>query len=193
MRWIETIGLDGAHGFRSVLVEMIPRSIESDGHHMSQIILVNTHLIFRVFQDPLQFALLSGNLFEADAFIIVHSSTCAGETLGIGLRLNGLGNVRGLTLTDATLRQSLCHALLDDLTDGAELIPDRFGLAHERIKDDVRLALLISEVTAGHEVCGVPVSTQGPGPLLPPTKHSKPMEKDPTGAGRLAGEDLNGW
>src|SRR6266404_5663522 len=162
MRGIETISLDRAHSFRSGLVEMIPRSIESDGYHMSQIILVNTDLIFRVLQDPLQFALLSGDLFEADAFIIVHFSTCASETLGIGLRLNGLGNIRGLTLTDATLRQSLCHALLDDLTDGAELIPDRFGLAHERIKDDVRLALLIFEVTAGNEFCRLQLTIDAP-------------------------------
>src|SRR5882724_11445333 len=146
MRGIEAIGLNRAHRIPPGPVEMISRPVESDGHNVPQIVLIDPDLLLRVFKDTLQLALFLGDLFEADALIVVHLRACAGQALGVALCLDGLGNLCSRSLTDSALRQPLCHTVFNHLPHRAELIPDLLSLAHKRIKNDVRFTLLIFEV-----------------------------------------------
>ena len=89
----------------------------------------------------------------ADSFLIIHFRPRASEPFGVAVIFDGLRQRLGFAAVNAGAFEALFDSLLDDLTGRTELRPDYLRLAHQRLENDVGLALLVAEITAEHLFC----------------------------------------
>ncbi len=143
---IETEGLDAADRltFRLKIQTGPGRAVPTTWRRSSEF---DADSLARVFKNSPRSASFEQPLM-ADALVVVHLGASAGKALASSS--SSMARAKSAAAPrDTVLDEAFRDALLDDLTDRAELFPNSLGLSHQGFEDDVGFALCVAEIATG--------------------------------------------
>src|ERR1700730_16774238 len=147
-----------------------------------QILGIHTHALPRPFERTLKIRLFLQQTLVPRTFVIIHLGPRSIQPLGVVFFRDRASDRRRLATHNPAFSKPLGNAVLNNLADRPELFADGLRFSNQRLKYDVRFALLVAKISADDLLRGLELAVNAPIALFQPGRVPRQIEMNEVGA-----------